>query len=47
LLDGGSEHAGRLLTARAVAAGDLLELQRLWDAGSETAGAELKRLLGA
>ena len=45
LLDEGSMHAGRLLTRRAVAAGHLLELQRIADAGYEPAAAELDRLL--
>ena len=45
LLDEGSMHAGWLLTRRAVAAGDLLELQRIADAGYEQAAAELDRLL--
>jgi hypothetical protein len=37
--------AGRLLTARAVTKGDLLELQRISDAGYDEAGTELNRLL--
>jgi hypothetical protein len=45
LLDEGSEHAGELLTRRAVDAHDLLELQRLADAGCDEAGHELDRLL--
>jgi hypothetical protein len=45
LLDEGCERAGALLTRRAVAAGDLLELQRIADAGHEPAGDELERLL--
>lgn len=47
LLDEGCMRAGRLLTRRAVAAGDLLELQRIPDAGDGEAGAELERLLRA
>ena len=46
LLDEGSEHAGELLTRRAVAAHDL-QLQRLADAGSEDAEQALNRLLDA
>jgi EmrB/QacA subfamily drug resistance transporter len=38
---------GRLLTQRATAAGDLLELQRIADAGYEEAGRELARMLTA
>jgi len=38
-------HAGKLLTRRAIAAGDLMELQRIADAGYERAGGELDRLL--
>jgi hypothetical protein len=45
LLDEGSMHAGQLLTRRAVAAGQLIELQRIADAGYEPAAAELDRLL--
>ncbi|MEU7729982.1 hypothetical protein AB0B78_32870 [Streptomyces sp. NPDC040724] len=45
LLDEGSLHAGFLLTRRAVAAGDLRELQRISDAGYDEAGNELDRLL--
>lgn len=45
LLDEGSPRAGHLLTARAVTAGDLLELQRISDAGCNEAGDELNRLL--
>jgi len=45
LLDEGCVHAGHLLTVRAVAAGDLLELQRIWDAGCEEAGDELNKAL--
>jgi hypothetical protein len=45
LLDEGSMHAGQLLTRRAVAAGDLIELQRIADAGYEHAATELDRLL--
>ncbi|SDW51049.1 hypothetical protein SAMN05421504_101782 [Amycolatopsis xylanica] len=45
LLDEGCMHAGRLLTRRAVAAGGLLELQRISDAGYDEAGTELERLL--
>ena len=37
--------AGKLLTRRAVAARDLLELQRIGDAGYEQAARELERLL--
>ncbi len=37
--------AGALLTRRAVAAGDLLELQRIAAAGHEPAAAQLERLL--
>ncbi|MCG3756430.1 MULTISPECIES: hypothetical protein [unclassified Amycolatopsis] len=44
-LDEGNEHAGRLLTRRAVANRDLRELQRLSDAGSSEAETELERLL--
>ncbi|WP_232791529.1 MULTISPECIES: hypothetical protein [Amycolatopsis] len=47
LLDEGSEHAGRLLTSRAVANRDLRELRRLSDAGSGEAETELERLLRA
>jgi hypothetical protein len=39
------ERAGELLTRRAVAAEDLLELQRIADAGYEDAATELERLL--
>jgi hypothetical protein len=45
LLDEGSLRAGHLLTARAVTAGDLLELQRISDAGCNEADDELNRLL--
>lgn len=45
LLDEGSEHAGRLLTRRAVENRDLRELQRLADAGSTDAETELERFL--
>ena len=45
LLDEGSMRAGELLTRRAVEAGDLLELQRVSDAGYDRAGVELNRLL--
>lgn len=45
LLDEGSPRAGHLLTARSVTAGDLLELQRISDAGCNEAGDELNRLL--
>jgi hypothetical protein len=38
-------HAGQLLTRRAVAAGDLIALQRIADAGYEHAATELNRLL--
>jgi hypothetical protein len=38
-------HAGQLLTVRAATKGDLLELQRLSDAGYDEAGNELNRLL--
>ena len=44
---GDPERAGELLTRRAVVAGDLLELQRLSDAGSEVAGDELDQLVAA
>ena len=47
LLDEGCTRAGTLLTRRAVGDRDLLQLQRLSDAGSEDAGRELDRLLGA
>lgn len=47
LLDEGSMHAGFLLTRRAVATGDLRELQRISDAGYDEAGNELGRLLKA
>jgi len=39
--------AGFLLTRRAVATGDLRELQRISDAGCDEAGNELDRLLKA
>jgi hypothetical protein len=45
LLDEGSQRAGFLLTRRAVAAGDLLGLQRVHDAGYEEADSELERLM--
>src|SRR5262249_34389337 len=45
LLDEGCLHAGRLLTRRAVAAGDLRALQGIADAGYDQAGDELNRLL--
>ena len=45
LLDEGCLRAGQLLTVRAVNKGDLLELQRLADAGYDEAGNELNRLL--
>ena len=45
LLDEGSMRAGELLTRRAVGVGDLLELQRIADAGYEPAAAELDRFL--
>ena len=45
LLDEGCLRAGQLLTVRAVRKGDLLELQRLSDAGYDEAGNELNRLL--
>ena len=45
LLDEGCLRAGHLLTRRAVAAGDLLQLQQLSDAGSDEPGRELDRLL--
>lgn len=45
LLDEGCMHAGLLLTRRAVAAGDLRELQRISDAGYDEAEDELNRLL--
>jgi len=45
LLDEGSDRAGLLLTRRAVAAADLLELQRIADAGYGPATRELDRLL--
>ena len=47
LLNEGSLRAGHLLTVRAVAVADLLELQRICDAGYAKAGAELNRLPGA
>jgi hypothetical protein len=40
--DEGCLRAGHLLTRRAVQVGDLRELQRLWDAGCDEAGDELK-----
>ena len=40
-------HAGELLTRRALEQRNLLELQRICDAGYEGAGRELNRLLGA
>ena len=45
LLDEGCMRAGQLLTARAVTKGDLLELQRISDAGYDEAREELDRLL--
>jgi hypothetical protein len=45
LLDDGSSRAGHLLTRRALNVGDLLEPQRLSDAGCDEAGNELERLL--
>ncbi|TCN35511.1 hypothetical protein EV644_11573 [Kribbella orskensis] len=45
LLDEGCERAGEHPTRRAVAASDLLELQRIRDAGYDEAGDELDRLL--
>ena len=45
LLDEGCMRAGQLLTRRAVAAVDLLGLQRISDAGYGEAGDELARLL--
>jgi hypothetical protein len=45
LLDEGCMRAGQLLTARAVTEGDLLELQRISDAGFDEARHELDRLL--
>lgn len=44
-MDEGCLRAGQLLTARAVTKGDLLELQRISDAGYDEAGHELDRLL--
>jgi hypothetical protein len=44
-LDEGCERAGHLLTRRAVAEGDLRELQRLSDAGADEASEELRRFL--
>ena len=46
LLDEGCMRAGQLLTARAVTTSDLLELQRISDAGYDAASSELDRLLG-
>jgi hypothetical protein len=45
LLDEGCERAGEHLTRRAVAAKDLLELQRISDAGYEEAAEALNHLL--
>jgi hypothetical protein len=45
LLDEGCARAGQLLMRRAVAAGDLRELQRLSDAGYDEAGTQLDRFL--
>lgn len=45
LLDEGCMHAGLLLTRRAVATRDVLELQRIADAGYEPARRELDALL--
>ncbi|WP_241999012.1 MULTISPECIES: hypothetical protein [Kribbella] len=44
-MDEGCERAGEHPTRRAVAASDLLELQRIRDAGYDEAGDELDRLL--
>ncbi|WP_329001507.1 hypothetical protein OHA18_00955 [Kribbella sp. NBC_00709] len=46
LLDEGSDRAGEHLTRRAAAAKDMLELQRISDAGYDEAGDVLNRLLG-
>ena len=45
LADEGNERAGEHLTRRAAAAKDLLELQRISDAGYDEAGEVLDRLL--